>query len=1181
MTQTVGTGVRGAGSGAGAGPGRVGRASAGRVEGGLVVVPAGGALAACAYLAAVEFRASTPVQGALAAGAVAVWTVVLAWAVRRMLVPVALAVGTEGLELRHGVRRLRLPWDAVEALCLLPVPRAVPSRSAPRRPSLLLVRTYAGCPDRIRSRGGLRWSAQWRGVMFDLRPLDLTAERLDELMVRHTHGRWCRAARLPAEGTGSVTVIGELQSWPALALFKLRPVLAVAGAVIVSGCSGGYDRGVATTLGTAAAGIVVGVTGGSWLSKRLAHPCALSVDARGLRLTVGGAERVLSRTEVAAVEVGRNPFVPVPEQKRATAVLARLAPGAGRPAPLPYRRFPYQEAQRTIEVVPLHTPHREYRHGLFAYAEQVADALGRFEHERPAPARDGSVAAEAVTLRVSQAPGSVHRTVASALRAAPGGRPVRVLIEPGRYAEALTLSGTVELCAAQGPDTAVIETTEQVTLECTGQVTLDALRIVNHGSAAVSATGSLELRGCTLDALGEFAVRALRGAEVSMSQCEVRAGRVELTGARGTLERSRFRDAKEDAVLLKERAHAGITECTVIESRGHGIRVLASTARIEGCELRRTGRASLAIGDHSEADVLRCTVVESHTTGVSYYDQARGTVQDTTVTGARDGAYIARGADPVVRDCRFEGCRATGVSIEGQGLGRLEDCHVEEAGETGVSLADGAGPTLHGCRVVGGRNGVMVHKSRGTFTDLEVRGQSANAVLVREESSVQLRGARLGQCDSGLVARGSGVTIQLADVTVTDVANSGVALENTARVTAERITVERARLFGFNCRDDSHLTVRECVVTEAGEAGMLTVKGAVVEADLLTVSDSRGSGVVGRDTSRLTVSRARLRGGENDGIRLDPSVVGRFEDCEVTAYQGEAVAGNDRVVMTDVRTGATAEDAREPEAGPLAELHGMIGLESAKRQVAVQVDLLRLARWRAEVDLPAPPTARHLVFSGPPGTGKTTVARLYGQILAALGALKNGHVVEVARGDLVGEYLGHTAQKTQKVFARARGGVLFIDEAYSLARRFGVGSDFGQEAIDVLTKLMEDHREDVVVIAAGYTEEMRTFLESNPGLRSRFSRTLEFRAYDAAELTEIVRLQAGRHAYRLAPEVVPLLTERFGKRQRRGDAANARDARNLLEAMVERQAARLAGGSAPTRDDLVLLIADDLPGADA
>ncbi|CNG17931.1 type VII secretion AAA-ATPase EccA [Mycobacterium tuberculosis] len=272
-----------------------------------------------------------------------------------------------------------------------------------------------------------------------------------------------------------------------------------------------------------------------------------------------------------------------------------------------------------------------------------------------------------------------------------------------------------------------------------------------------------------------------------------------------------------------------------------------------------------------------------------------------------------------------------------------------------------------------------------------------------------------------------------------------------------------------------------------------------------------------------------------------------------------------------------ARRAERDEIDPLTELHALVGLEEAKEQVEIQINLLRLARLRREQELAAPPRAHHLVFAGPPGTGKTTMARLYGRILASFGALERGHLVEVSRGDLVGEYLGHTAQATRNWFNKARGGVLFIDEAYSLARRFGSGSDFGQEAIDELTKLMEDHREDVVVIAAGYTEEMRTFLHSNPGLRSRFSRTLEFAAFGPEELVRIVEYQTVQHEFVLDDEARPALFDHFNLRALRGNAANGRDARRLFERMVERQAARLKSEQTPSRDQLMLLMAADIP----
>ncbi|MGV4927092.1 right-handed parallel beta-helix repeat-containing protein (plasmid) [Streptomyces sp. BHT-5-2] len=1174
MARTADAGSAGA-AGTEAGRVRVGKASADRAVGVILLLPSVGAGVACGQLA---FGAEQLAWRLYGLGAVVVWAVVVLRSGWRLCEPVALTVSGEGLELRGGGRRLSLPWQEVAGLCLVPVPRTPPTEAATGFQGLLLVRTLAGCPRGLTGWGSLRWSVAWQGVVLDLRRLELKRERLDELIGPHARERWYGAVRLPLDPDGGVTVPGGLLTWRGLVLLRLRPVLAVAGVAALVAQTAGHRLGFLPVVGTLGGWIVLVVAGGSRLAGLLSWDCRLRVERRGLRLSVAGAERVLPRGTVRTAEVGKG----AGDGKR-DVVLLRLAAGVEPPVPLPHRPVPYRAAERTAELVPVRSAHRGHRHGLAVFPGQLTDVLDLLGYAEPPPEAEVPTTGEAVTLRVSAEDGAEHRTVASALAAAPQGRPLRVLIEPGRYDESLALSGTVELCAAQGPDTVVIEGPDEVTVECTGHVALVGLRLVNRSSAAVrtAGRGRVTLRRCVVEGLGEFAVRAVRDTQVNVDDCEVRVGRTELAGARGTLRGSRFVAAKGDAIVVNDGAEADIIGCTVTESRGHGIQVSGATARIEDCELRRVGSASLAAGDHAEVHILRCRVHEAHRTGISYHDQARGTVRDSSVHGARDGLYIARGADPVVRGCRFDHCRNTGVNIQEQGLGRLEECRIEAAEDTGVSILTGGAPQLHACRIIRGRNGVVVNDSRGSFTDLAVSGQTSNAMVVRDGASVQLRGVRLEDCDSGLFARGNGVTVEVADATVTDLSSSGIALQDGARVTVERATIERTRLFGFNCRDDSHLVARECTVVEPGEAGLLTVGSATVVADLLTVVRSAGCGILARDNSRLTVTHARVRDGESDGIRLDPQAVGRFEDCEITGFKGEAVAGNDRVVLIDVRTGATAEDARQPEAGPLAELQSMIGLGAVKQQVTVQTDLIRLARWRAEAELPAPPMAHHLVFSGPPGTGKTSVARLYGQILAALGALKKGHLIEVARGDLVGEYLGHTAQKTQRVFDRARGGVLFIDEAYSLARRFGAGTDLGQEAIDVLTKLMEDHRDDVVVIAAGYTEEMRTFLESNPGLRSRFSRVLEFGAYEPAELTEIVQLQAARHAYLLASDVGPLLTERFERRRLRGDAANARDARTLLEGMVERQAARLADRTAPTRDELRLLLPQDVPDTGA
>jgi SpoVK/Ycf46/Vps4 family AAA+-type ATPase len=260
----------------------------------------------------------------------------------------------------------------------------------------------------------------------------------------------------------------------------------------------------------------------------------------------------------------------------------------------------------------------------------------------------------------------------------------------------------------------------------------------------------------------------------------------------------------------------------------------------------------------------------------------------------------------------------------------------------------------------------------------------------------------------------------------------------------------------------------------------------------------------------------------------------------------------------------------------LEELDALPGLESVKEQVRALVAFLRVQARRKESGLSEVATTQHLVFLGNPGTGKTTVARLYGRILSALGLLADGHLVEVGRGDLVGEYIGHTAPKTHAAFRRALGGVLFIDEAYALVPR-GLGSDFGQEAVATLVKLMEDHRDEVVVIVAGYPADMHRFVASNPGLESRFTRTLAFQDYAAEELVRIVAGQADEHEYVLDPRTERELVEFFDGQVRGDGFGNGRTARQVFQEMTERQAQRVSEIPEPTTADLVTVLPEDLP----
>ncbi len=271
-----------------------------------------------------------------------------------------------------------------------------------------------------------------------------------------------------------------------------------------------------------------------------------------------------------------------------------------------------------------------------------------------------------------------------------------------------------------------------------------------------------------------------------------------------------------------------------------------------------------------------------------------------------------------------------------------------------------------------------------------------------------------------------------------------------------------------------------------------------------------------------------------------------------------------------------------PPARPLEELldelDGLVGLDGVKAEVRLVADLIRVQQLRADRDLPVVEQSRHLVFAGNPGTGKTTVARLLAQIFRTLGVVERGHLVETDRSGLVAGFVGQTATKVVEVFDRADEGVLLIDEAYALVR--GGGNDFGREAIDTIVKLVEDRRDRLVVIVAGYPDEMGDFIDANPGLRSRFPKTILFDDYSTDDLLRIFASMGDKSGYHCDEEATAKLRAWFDAQPRDKGFGNGRVARNLFEAAVARHASRVVAVDAPTDEQLSTLVADDIPDLD-
>lgn len=325
----------------------------------------------------------------------------------------------------------------------------------------------------------------------------------------------------------------------------------------------------------------------------------------------------------------------------------------------------------------------------------------------------------------------------------------------------------------------------------------------------------------------------------------------------------------------------------------------------------------------------------------------------------------------------------------------------------------------------------------------------------------------------------------------------------------------------------------------------------------------------------------------NSALRIAMTITADEKPCD-TIIINEAEKGSDihefpEVKIPRITAGNKAFGKAETSSSGsslselMDKLNDLVGLDDVKCEVAAMISLVKIQKLREERGMKQIPMSYHMVFTGNPGTGKTTIARLLSEIYRELGVLSKGSFGETDRSGLVAGYLGQTALKVQEKVKAALGGILFIDEAYSLASS-DHPSDYGREAIDTLVKAMEDNRDDLIVIVAGYTEPMKRFINSNPGLRSRFNKYLVFPDYQPEELTEIFIRMCSSNGYKLSDNALVTISERFRKMYENRDETfgNGRDVRNIFERAVTRQALRLSGISSPANDEILTFEVSDV-----
>ncbi|MFF3672822.1 right-handed parallel beta-helix repeat-containing protein [Streptomyces sp. NPDC002120] len=706
---------------------------------------------------------------------------------------------------------------------------------------------------------------------------------------------------------------------------------------------------------------------------------------------------------------------------------------------------------------------------------------------------------------------------------------------------------------------------------------LTDLRVSTHSAAGIEVRGPGArplVRRCTVENPAGVGIAVLDGGGGVFEECEVvAAGQTGVSvrgGGRPRLERCRIHHATGAGIgVTGEGSGLEALGCEVYEVKGAGVQIAArATARLTDCAVHRTSADGVTLDTDAVLTLAGCDIHDIPENAVDLRSRSVLTLSRTTVRRfGRNGLSVW---DP--------GTRVDAESCE---------IHDSTGDYPAVWISDGATVALDSCRVHDVPDALFVldRGSRVDVVDSDLSQVRNTAVSVSDGATAQLDDCRIREAATGAWFRDHGSGGTLANCTI-DAVQTGVIVTKGADPTLERCTVSSPAEAGYYVSAGGRGTFTACRVTGSSGFGFHVIDGCrTTLARCHTERCARGGYEFAEDGPLAEECTS-----DESGPRLAAQSASGGALAGAQAGIRTVTAAQSSVPRPAQASAPVPRPADRPEDGAaaaargsgevLGQLDALVGLDSVKREVRALTDMIEVGRRRQQAGLKAASVRRHLVFTGSPGTGKTTVARLYGEILASLGVLERGHLVEVSRVDLVGEHIGSTAIRTQEAFERARGGVLFIDEAYALAPEDS-GRDFGREAIDTLVKLMEDHRDAVVVIVAGYTAEMDRFLTVNPGVASRFSRTITFGDYGPGELLRIVEQQAEEHEYRLGEGTSEALLAYFTELPKGPAFGNGRTARQTFESMVERHAGRVAQLSEPSTDELTLLYPADLPALPA